>query len=366
MDNLTHTLFALTLARTPLGRFGRGTTSALVLASNAPDIDIIAASRGAVSYLEWHRGPTHGPLAVIGLGVAVAGMVAAGTRLFRGRGRPASLPALVAVSAIGIITHVLMDLPTIYGTRLLSPFDWRWFAVDWMPIVDVYLLAVLAIGLVISSRSARGAKGGRSEGARAWSAAVVLILVGCNYGLRASTHARALAIAERWLPPQCDDGAARPAIDSWPRPAPAPNRSSTAPASACLIDVAALPSFVSPFRWQIVARSAGQYDLADIDLWNVEPLAALPAPRFSTLPPAPHADRYRAASGPSRVARVFLDFARFPTEAASSDGTITTLRWRDVRFLTPPVRPGRGVPDMFSVQLQVGPDNRLLEERLGR
>jgi kynurenine formamidase len=42
MDNLTHTLFAVTLARTPLGRAGRGATAALILASNAPDIDIPA------------------------------------------------------------------------------------------------------------------------------------------------------------------------------------------------------------------------------------------------------------------------------------------------------------------------------------
>ena len=63
MDNVTHTLFALTLARTPLGRGGRGTTAALVLASNAPDIDIVATLGGSANYLAWHRGPTHGPLA---------------------------------------------------------------------------------------------------------------------------------------------------------------------------------------------------------------------------------------------------------------------------------------------------------------
>ena len=51
MDNLTHTLFALTLARTPLARAGRGTTAALILASNAPDIDIVATAGGAVKYL---------------------------------------------------------------------------------------------------------------------------------------------------------------------------------------------------------------------------------------------------------------------------------------------------------------------------
>src|SRR5580704_11925048 len=57
MDNVTHTLFGLTLARTPLGRAGRGATAALVLASNAPDIDVVATARGAPSYLTWRRRP---------------------------------------------------------------------------------------------------------------------------------------------------------------------------------------------------------------------------------------------------------------------------------------------------------------------
>lgn len=36
MDKLTHSLFALTVARTPLRRSGAGVPLALVLASNAP------------------------------------------------------------------------------------------------------------------------------------------------------------------------------------------------------------------------------------------------------------------------------------------------------------------------------------------
>src|ERR1700726_742078 len=69
MDNVTHTLFALTLARTPLGRAGRGTTATLVLASNAPDLDVVATAHGARSYLTWHRGET---LAVRGAASAVS------------------------------------------------------------------------------------------------------------------------------------------------------------------------------------------------------------------------------------------------------------------------------------------------------
>src|SRR6266851_5593395 len=119
MDNVTHTLFAATLARTPLSRAGRGTTAALILASNAPDIDIIATAGGAVNYLTWHRGPTHGPL---GLGVVTAGLVWTGQRIYDQRrarhqaisiGRTAtptptpepaaSFGMLVAVSILGVL-----------------------------------------------------------------------------------------------------------------------------------------------------------------------------------------------------------------------------------------------------------------------
>src|SRR6476646_9199715 len=159
MDNLTHTLFGATLARTPLGRAGRGTLAALVIASNAPDVDIVAASGGARTYLAWHRGPTHGPLGVVGLGLVTAGVVWTGRAAIDrkwpkrdGSNRPetdASFWMLASLSMIGILLHILMDLPTSYGTRLLSPFNWRWFAFDWLPIVDIYLMMALVAGLVI-------------------------------------------------------------------------------------------------------------------------------------------------------------------------------------------------------------------------
>src|SRR6185503_11332786 len=148
------------VARTPLSRAGRGTAAALVLASNAPDIDIVTLARGSTSYLKWHRGPTHGPLGILGLGLVTAALVWVGQRAYdrwratRGAGPPsnhedtASFGMLVALSIVGTLLHVAMDLPTQYGTRLLSPFDWRWFSIDLMPIVDVYLLAALVAGLL--------------------------------------------------------------------------------------------------------------------------------------------------------------------------------------------------------------------------
>jgi inner membrane protein len=180
LDNATHTLFAITLGRTPLGRAGRGTTAALILASNAPDLDILSALHGgATGYMHWHRGPTHGPLGVVGLGAMSAGLVWLGRGWLDKRRRdtgadPPRAPAasfgmLFVISMLAIVLHIGMDLPTSYGIRLLSPFDWHWFAFDWLPIIDIYLLIALAAGLMFG----RG-----SEAARRRNAAIVPI-TGC-------------------------------------------------------------------------------------------------------------------------------------------------------------------------------------------
>src|SRR5437867_1502045 len=195
MDNLTHTLFAFTLARTPLERAGRGTTAALILASNAPDVDALSAIGGAGNYLTWHRGPTHGPPGIVGLGLLTAGLVAMGLRLTkRWPDDPPDAPfrLLAPIAMMGVLFHVLMDLPTSYGTRLLSPFDWHWFALDWLPIVDVYLLFALIAGILF---------GGASAAARRRNAAIVLALMAANYGVRGAAHRQALGAAPRLFRP---------------------------------------------------------------------------------------------------------------------------------------------------------------------
>src|SRR5262249_5283501 len=159
--------------------------------------------------------------------------------------RDASFAMLVAVSLIGAVFHVAMDLPTSYGTRLLSPFDWHWFAVDLMPIVDIYLLAALVAGLAFGHRSAA---------AKQRNAALVLTLMAANYGLRGVSHAQAIGMVPRLfgptLAPPCDpaDASERRPIDRWPR---APGNLTPTSTSRCLVELAAMPTFTSPFRWQI-------------------------------------------------------------------------------------------------------------------
>jgi inner membrane protein len=371
MDNVTHTLFALTLARTGLGRGGRGATAALVLASNAPDIDIVAALGGSANYLAWHRGPSHGPLGVAGLAVLTAAMVWAGRRLMEHswgppsrlrfasarlaeahsaeaaggpvRPDPTSFTTLLAVSIVGVLLLIMMDLPTSYGTRLLSPFSWRWYAIDLMPIIDIYLLVVLTAGLVLGSRS---------TGMARRSAVIVLALMAANYGIRLAAHQQALAAAARRvgpaLPPPCHPSAAFGSLfDSWPQPG------APAGGARCLLDTAAIPSFASPFEWRVIAQLPDGYEELDGN-------DAVWIPNRWT----PMVEQAAA----THTAQVLLGFSRFPVarEFREPSGA-TTVRFTDLRFATgldnPRDQSRRSA--LFTATITFGPGNEFLDERLG-
>jgi membrane-bound metal-dependent hydrolase YbcI (DUF457 family) len=379
MDNVTHTLFALTLARTQLGRAGRGTTTALVLASSAPDIDIVTSARGAVSYLQWHRGPTHGPLGVVGLGLLTAAVVWGGRtwwdKRHPGREGPpdASLGMLIALSMLAIVFHIAMDLPTSYGTRFLSPFDWHWYGVDWMPIVDVYLLIALATGLLL------GAKG---EAARRRNATLILLFMTANYGLRAAGHHQALELAPRLfgpvLPRPCDV-AERPTsgLDRWPRNESAAATAShdgtdgSAQPSRCLVEIAAMPNFTSPFRWRVIAQLSDAYELHDVDLLDSrfsDPASIREAFwRLSLRYPDQWTPSvFQAAT--TRVGQIYLGFSRFPAARSIVDqGGFATVRFSDMRFVGGAV--GLDQPavrtNLFTARIRIAPDGTILLQQFG-
>jgi membrane-bound metal-dependent hydrolase YbcI (DUF457 family) len=369
LDNLTHSLFGLTLAQTPLRRAGRGATLTLMLASNAPDSDIVVAmTRGGAAYLSAHRGSSHGPLGVIGLAF-VAAALAYGS--FRWRelaarrhapsgdlgaapgspprhprgGGPASFLSLVGLALIGTLAHVLMDLPTPYGTRSLSPFDRTWYTIDWMPIIDAYLLGLLGAGLAAVRLTPT---------ARTTIASVVLLLVAANYSLRAELHRIALRQATAGQ-------AARATLSAWPDlPSPKLPSDHACDREPCALATAALPTFGSPFRWRIVRQFSNGYRLSDVDLWTrtEEPIRWMA-----------HED-----GAAVQVARetadslAFLAFSRFPAARVERLNRETIVRMSDVRFLDVPVsrrgeefRPG----GLFAVMVRLDPHGKILEARFG-
>ncbi len=100
MDNLTHSLVGLTLAKAGLDRLSPAATTVSILAANAPDSDIIVglfADRWTL--LHHHRGITHAIVGTICLALALPVLVYAIDRLiarWRDREPRAQLQRIVA------------------------------------------------------------------------------------------------------------------------------------------------------------------------------------------------------------------------------------------------------------------------------
>ncbi len=350
MDNLTHTLTGITLVRAGLGRGTRGTMAAVILASNAPDLDILSAfSGGAIPYLAAHRGPTHGVLGVVGLAAISAMLVWLVIKARRDHQHPpGSLLALFGMALAGSALHVLMDLPTSYGVRLLSPFDNTWFALDWLPIIDVYLWGLLLAGLLAMSL--------RRE-QRVVIARAVLVVAVLFYAVRATAQYRALV----WAAAEKADGtvsacANAPILSHHP----ALMEAKSAGPGVCL-QAAALPTFLSPFTWQLVRQQSDGYELREVSL-------IAPARKSDRIWIPSESDEWVAAARRTETGRVFLNFSRLPAtrSVVEADGR-HQVRLLDVRFVGGPFQ-WEQEPQMrppFVATVELAPDGRVLRQGLG-
>ncbi|HXE79187.1 MAG TPA: metal-dependent hydrolase [Vicinamibacterales bacterium] len=355
MDNLTHSLVGYTLARAGLGRTIPGAAATLVLASNVPDIDIVAAfAGGRVAYLAAHRGVTHGFVTSLALAVLVTVVVLTGLAWWtRRRDEPLVNPRRVILGTYGLavfgaLLHITMDLPTSYGTRVLAPFAGTWYALDWMPIIDVYLWALLLAGLLWSRL--------RPADVRR-SALVVLLLAGVDYGIRAGLHQFALAdAAQATADGTVSPCAARPTLVRHPSVIEA----AVAGPDSC-IRAAALPTFLSPLTWRVIRQYPGGYELSERELFSRER-----TDRVVWIPSdsGPLIARARATT----AGRVFLDFARFPAaRIVQTSPDEVVVRIADVRFVGTPIGwdPDARPRGFFVLNVVLDRDGSVLAERLG-
>jgi len=172
MDNLTHSLIGWTLGQAGLKAKTRKGTAALILGSNLPDIDIF------FGWLPWpslatHRGFSH---SLLGGSIILPVMLAALLWLidrWRDRGVdglsgrcPMDFRWLVALSYLGAVTHILLDLQTTYAVQLFAPWTSRWMHMDTLFIIDAVILAMLAVAIWLSRRRER--KGGQWRTPASW------------------------------------------------------------------------------------------------------------------------------------------------------------------------------------------------------
>ncbi len=155
MDTITHGIAGALIGKAifrgedmfasrPMNR-GRIITWSLMLGAIFPDSDVFRDifSHDRLLVITWHRSITHSLILLPICALLLAWI----TRMFansRKREAP-SFAALVGIYAVGILSHILLDLVTSFGTMIWSPLRWSRPAWDLIFIIDFTLTAILLV-----------------------------------------------------------------------------------------------------------------------------------------------------------------------------------------------------------------------------
>jgi inner membrane protein len=299
MDNLTHTLTGLMLSRAGFNRWCPMATPILLLAVNVPDADIVVRLLSdSLTYLDHHRGITHGLAAAPVLGALVVGALAAIRRT--------SMPWFRAVvtATTGVLSHLLLDWTNTYGIHLLAPFSNAWLRLDIINVVDLWIWALLLIavaGPLLSKlvSSEIGAKPSNGRGAAVFALIMLTLYAGARYAL----HERAINT-----------------LDS--------HMYSGAPAKR----TAAFPHFANPFVWNTHIDTANAVILQRVNLlFPYDPMGGV-------VHYWPQRSEALEATLATPTVQRFLNFAQFPfwqiTPLDKPEGAVK-VEVMDLRFGDP-------------------------------
>jgi len=319
MDPLTHTITGLFLSRAGLKHWTPLAAPILMLAANAPDIDIVTAAGGSVNYLHYHRHLTHSLLAMPAMALLPVILV----RLV-GR-KPIHWLGAFFAALIAVASHLLLDLTNMYGIRLLLPFSAEWQRLDLTAVIDLWIWGVLLLGIIgplitrlvgseITSGTARESHHGRGL---AIFGLVFILLYNCG---RSVLHTRALASLESRIYQE-----------------------------AIPVRVAALPDPANPFKWKGLAETRDFYAVADLNLsTDFDPTRAS---IFHKPEPDPALDAARLTP----TFDEFLKFSQFPfwrISPVSEPENGKLVEVMDLRFGTP-LAPGFMASAVLGGKLQV-------------
>jgi membrane-bound metal-dependent hydrolase YbcI (DUF457 family) len=153
MDTITHGIAGALIGKAvfggddlvafrPMNR-GRVVTWAAMLGAIFPDSDIFREmfSHDPLLIMTWHRSITHSLVCMPFFAVALAALTRWVTRLLKWEAP--SFAALTGIYAIGILSHIVLDLATSFGTMIWSPWKWSRPAWDLLFIVDFTFSALL-------------------------------------------------------------------------------------------------------------------------------------------------------------------------------------------------------------------------------
>ena len=392
MDTITHGIAGALIGKAvfrgedlfashPMNR-GRIITWSMMLGAIFPDSDVCRDifSSDRLLIITWHRSITHSLLML----PLWALLLAAITRLFANsrKWQAPSFAALTAIYAAGILSHILLDLVTSFGTMIWSPLQWSRPAWDLVFIVDFTLTAILLVPQLLAWVYAHPEKvKSRAIGMclvflpAPWLIAKIGELAGAPISGRVVLSAM-LIFAALFLLPALQGWGVRIRHDTW-------NRAGFVAALfyvACTLyahhvaytriqkfaklyplqveSIGALPLPPSLWNWDgLVRTDRGVYelrmDLSERPANDVE-LLAREHHYFPDAPPNSYIDAARSLPEVQKV----LWFARFPVTRFHEEAGVAVVEISDVRFV--PTRRDRPAP--FTYRVRFGADGNVLSK----
>jgi membrane-bound metal-dependent hydrolase YbcI (DUF457 family) len=399
MDTITHGIAGALIAKAafrgqdmlaerPLNR-ERIITWSLMLGAIFPDSDVLREffSRNDLLILTWHRSITHSLVCLLIFAVALAAL----TRwfvLWRKWDTP-SFGVLIIVYAVGILSHILLDLVTSFGTMVWSPVKWSRPAWDLIFIIDFTLTSILLVPQIVAWVYAKE-EGLKRRALGSWivfaAGAIGVAAIGMSVGAPISVRAIFAAVvllAAVFLLPGVRQWGLRVSLASW-------NLAGLLIAlgyigaatyahhvalqrvdkfsSSLHLDVqsqGALPFPPSLWHWDgLVLTPRGVYELrVNLSGESTEVQAASASSEadsslsYRFYPDAAPNPYIEAAKRLPEVQTV-LWFARFPVTRFHQEGAVAVVELSDLRF--PPMRPGR--PASFTYRVRLAADQTVLSQ----
>lgn len=281
MDIVSHGLTGLLLARATTAAPRAPVATAMVVGALSPDLDALAQLWDPLASIAIHRVATHSLLGGFPLALVAAGLgrAAGGDGFWR----------LTALAYLGLMSHLVLDAFTPFGTVLLWPVDPHRWSVGSLHVIDPVVALILVVGLVPWRRR----RGSTSTSL----ARVALLLLG---GYLLLTVAVRDAVKARWDEVLGRDG-------------PTPMRA------------AVVPVFPGPWRWLGVAETKDGAIRARFWAWAVTTAsrtveAAEPVPVG-----APVVEHHSAVVA-------FLERAKVPWRRVTRDGDGWIIEYEDLAF----------------------------------
>ena len=396
MDTITHGIAGALIAKAAfrgqdmLGARGVNRqiiTWSLMLGAIFPDSDVFREffSNNDLLILTWHRSITHSLVCLPIFAVALAAL----TRWFV-RWRKWDSPSfgvLLAVYAAGILSHILLDLVTSFGTMIWSPVKWSRPAWDLIFIIDFTLTAILLVPQFVAWVY-RKPEGLQRRALGSWmvfsvaalAVAAFALFVGAPISMRA-IFAAVVMLAAAFLLPAVRNWGLRIRLASWNLAGLLLSLGYIGAAvyahrvalervdkfsSSLHLEVqsqGALPFPPSLWHWDgLVLTPRGVYELRmNLSGESTEVQAAAPdvdpSLTYRFYPDAAPNPYIEAAKRLPEV-RTVLWFARFPVTRFHKEGADAIVEISDLRF--PQMKPDR--PASFTYRVRFAPDGTVVSQ----